>query len=126
MDAAPYAPDAATAPVRRWIGWVLPQTLRARTLWLVLLLVACLAAMLLLTAQAMRLAVVEGAERLAAAEARLDTRSFLPTYRGRIVDRHGRILAIDRACYDVAVPYTVITGQWSLVSSEAETIFAFG
>jgi penicillin-binding protein 2 len=59
-----------------------------------------------------RLSVVEGAERLAEAESRLDIRTFLPTNRGRILDRHGRVLAIDRASCDVAVEYSVITGTW--------------
>jgi len=67
-----------------------------------------------LAAQAVRLTVVEGAERLAKAEEQLIRRTFLPTYRGRILDRTGRVLAVDRASYDVAVPYPVITGTWAL------------
>jgi penicillin-binding protein 2 len=42
----------------------------------------------------------------------MDRRTFLPTYRGRILDRYGRVLAEDRASYDVAVEYDVITGSW--------------
>lgn len=62
--------------------------------------------------QLFKLSVVEGASRLAEAESRLDRRVYLPTHRGRILDRHGRILAEDRASYDIAVSYDVITGSW--------------
>jgi penicillin-binding protein 2 len=67
-----------------------------------------------LAAQVTRLAVGQGAERLAAAERRLNLVTFLPTYRGRILDRHGRVLAVDRPAYDVAVDYEVITGAWAV------------
>lgn len=79
---------------------------------LLLLLVVFGLFFVLLGGQMVRLSVVEGAERLAQAEARLDVRTFLPTHRGRILDRHGRVLAIDRASCDVAVEYSVITGSW--------------
>lgn len=69
---------------------------------------------LLQGAQMTRLAVGQGGERLAAAQHRLDLVNFLPTYRGRILDRHGRALAEDRPGYDVAVEYEVITGAWAL------------
>ncbi len=62
--------------------------------------------------QLFRLSVVQGAQRLAEAEARLDRRVYLPTHRGRILDRHGRVLAEDRASYDIAIAYDVITGAW--------------
>lgn len=62
--------------------------------------------------QLFKLSIVQGAQRLAEAESRLDRRVYLPTHRGRILDRHGRILAEDRASYDIAVAYDVITGAW--------------
>lgn len=80
---------------------------------LVLLLVVCVATLLILTGQMFRLSVVQGGERLAQAESRLTDLVLLPTYRGRILDRHGRVLAIDRPCYDVAIQYKVITGAWA-------------
>jgi cell division protein FtsI/penicillin-binding protein 2 len=48
----------------------------------------------------------------AEAEARLVRRSWLPTVRGRILDRKGRVLAQDRPSYDIAVDYRVLTGEW--------------
>ena len=71
----------------------------------------------ILSAQMVRLSVVEGSEHRQLAERPLDRRTYLPTYRGRILDRNGRVLAVDRASYDVQVPYDVITGSW--VVSEA-------
>ena len=80
---------------------------------LVLLLGVCVAISIILMAQMFRLSVVEGSERLAAAEDKLDHRTFLRTVRGRILDRQGRVLALDRASYDLAVRYDVITGAWA-------------
>lgn len=81
-------------------------------------LVLLAAAMLLgfggLTAQLLRVSVVEGGQRRRSAEARLSRVNFLATYRGSILDRRGRPLAQDRASYDVAVPYGVITGTWEI------------
>lgn len=79
---------------------------------LLLLLAAFVSFVVVLSGQMVRLSVVEGAERLAAAEAKLDRRTFLPTYRGRILDRQGRVLAMDRASSDIAVEYDVIVGTW--------------
>lgn len=79
---------------------------------LVLLGSGLLLTLLGLSAQMMRLSVVEGSARLAEAESRLDRRTYLPTYRGEIRDRHGHVLARDRASYDIAVRYDVITGAW--------------
>ncbi len=81
---------------------------------------------MVLTGQMVRLSVVEGSERLAAAEAKLDLRRYLPTHRGQIVDRHGRVLAIDRASYDVAVQYEVITSAWPRNRAAAEAKKAAG
>lgn len=79
---------------------------------LALLLGAAGFASLILGGQMLRLAVVEGAERRRIAESRLDARDYLPTWRGRILDREGRELAVDAAGYDVAVQYSVISGAW--------------
>lgn len=80
---------------------------------LVLLVAVIALTSLGLGAQLFKLSVVEGAQRLAEAESRLDRRTYLPTYRGRILDRHGRVLAEDRASYDIAVDYDVIIGVWA-------------
>lgn len=66
-----------------------------------------------LSAQMVRLSVVQSAEHRAEAEARLDRVRFLPTVRGKIIDRKGRVLAEDVPSDDVAVAYSVITGAWA-------------
>jgi len=66
-----------------------------------------------LCVQMVRLSVVEASEHRAQAEARLDRVRFLPTIRGRILDRKGRILAEDVPSDDVAIEYSVITGTWA-------------
>lgn len=55
----------------------------------------------------------EQARRQAAAEAALLKLDLIPTVRGRILDRHGRVLAEDEPAYDVTVHYSVITGEWA-------------
>lgn len=87
---------------------------------LVLLWCVALGVTFILTAQMTILAVGQGATRRAAAEKRLDLVSYLPTCRGRILDRQGRELAVDRPCYDVAVDYEVITGAWALKQAARE------
>jgi penicillin-binding protein 2 len=63
--------------------------------------------------QLSRLTVSKGGELRAAAEANLVAERWEPTSRGRILDRHGRVLAADRPSFDVSVDYPVITGQWA-------------
>ncbi len=55
----------------------------------------------------------EGDERLEAAERRLVRRDWSPTIRGRILDRAGRVLAMDRPSYGVAIEYEVLSGAWA-------------
>lgn len=61
---------------------------------------------------------VKGGKARAEAEARLVRQTWLPTVRGRILDRQGRVLAQDRPSYDVAVSYDVLSGRWAQVSAE--------
>ncbi len=88
---------------------LIPSMFHRRLVLLVVVMALIVAA---LGTQILRLSVVEGADRRSQAEARLDRRIYLPTYRGEIRDRHGRVLARDRASYDVAVRYDVVTGSW--------------
>ncbi len=46
------------------------------------------------------------------AERRLVQETWLQTVRGTIYDRKGRVLAGDRASYDIAIDYRVLNGQW--------------
>ena len=52
-------------------------------------------------------------EKMAEAEAYLVSWQWLPTNRGRILDREGRVLAEDRPSFNVSVQYNVITGDWA-------------
>jgi cell division protein FtsI/penicillin-binding protein 2 len=47
------------------------------------------------------------------AEAKLVARRWTPTVRGKILDRKGRVLAADRASYDLVLPFGVINGGWA-------------
>ncbi|MEX0885940.1 MAG: penicillin-binding transpeptidase domain-containing protein [Phycisphaeraceae bacterium] len=65
-------------------------------------------------AQAARMSAGQaGVHRLAEAERALRNTELIPTIRGRILDRHGRELAVDAPAYDVAVSYRVLSGQWA-------------
>jgi penicillin-binding protein 2 len=60
-----------------------------------------------------QITLAENAERLEAAERRLVRRDWSPTTRGRILDREGRVLAMDRPSYGVAIDYRVLSGEWA-------------
>lgn len=79
---------------------------------LTLLFAGLVLIVLVLSGQLARLTIVHGASFRERAEARLEQWWSLPTYRGRILDRNGREIAIDRADYEVAVDYEVISGEW--------------
>jgi penicillin-binding protein 2 len=81
---------------------------------------------MLLGTQLSRLTLVQGAEHRARAEARLERRSLLPTYRGTIYDRQGRALAVDRPGYAIAVRFDVITGTWELARARLQARRAIG
>ncbi len=58
------------------------------------------------------LAVVDGDRHLEVAESRADRGRLLPTWRGTIRDRRGRVIAEDVPSYDLALRYEFITGSW--------------
>jgi len=87
---------------------------------LVLVLGVIVLAMFMLGSQMFKLAVVEGSARRAAAESKLDRRTYLPTTRGRVLDRQHRVIALDEASYDITVEYDVITGSWQMAQAAAE------
>ncbi len=84
---------------------------------LLAILVLAVVAMALLCVRLFNLTIVQGAELRAAAEDALTEQEFLPTTRGPILDRHGRILAEDRPSVDVLVDYRLLSGEW--VTSQA-------
>lgn len=53
-----------------------------------------------------------GEQSRADASKRLVSKSWLPTVRGTIFDRKGRVLAGDRASYDISLDYRILAGQW--------------
>lgn len=59
------------------------------------------------------LTVVQGAALADRAEERLDSERLLPTWRGKLLDRKGRVLAEDVASYDAAVSYEFAKGSWA-------------
>lgn len=80
---------------------------------LLLLLAIFAAATTVLSAQLARLTLLEGPRLRREVEKVLSTRKLIPTERGRILDRKGRVLAEDRPCYDIAADYDALTGQWA-------------
>jgi penicillin-binding protein 2 len=80
---------------------------------LALLGVLMVAAFVPLTARLGWVTVVKGADLRADAESLLVRETLLPTVRGRILDRHGRVLAQDRPSYDLRVDYSVLSGAWA-------------
>ncbi len=61
--------------------------------------------------QAYRLMIVEHQKRFDKAQSRLHTVQYLPTFRGAIKDRKGRVIAQDVPSYAVAVRWDYITGD---------------
>jgi penicillin-binding protein 2 len=90
---------------------------------LVLLFAASVVTAGVLGAQTARLTVLRGAELRTKAEGKLVRRSWVPTTRGRILDRNGRILAIDRPGYSLRVSYPVLTGRWARDEALAQAKF---
>jgi penicillin-binding protein 2 len=93
---------------------------------LVLLSIALLLVFAGLLVQLWRLSVVEHADRLERAMGRIKQSEMLPTIRGSIVDRHGRVLAEDAASYDVALHWSAINGEWDLQQATVEAVQAAG
>lgn len=96
---------------------LIPSMFHRRLLLILLLIVS---AMSVLVARLFHLTVVQGHGHLEAAEAALIDEELLPTYRGRILDRLGRILSLDRPSVDVLVDYRLISGEW-VTTQAAET-----
>ncbi len=46
------------------------------------------------------------------AESRLQEKRTIPTVRGRILDRHNRVLAVDEPSYNLALHYDLLTNNW--------------
>ncbi|MCC6579438.1 MAG: hypothetical protein IT440_03295, partial [Phycisphaeraceae bacterium] len=93
-------------PLRR----IVPSMFHRRLLLLAAGMVLVTTAML---SQMAYLTMVDAGQWRDKAESRLVQHAFIPTARGRILDRRQRVLAEDRPAYDVAVRYEVLTGRWA-------------
>jgi len=78
---------------------------------LLVLSASSLAVLALLVFQLGRLTLEQGEERLEKAKQRLHSTIYLPTWRGRIIDRKGRVIAEDVPSYAIAIDWDVITGD---------------
>lgn len=78
-----------------------------------MLLVVLAAALVVMAGRLAILTIAEGGDRLERAESRLVRRNWTPTVRGRILDRDGRVLAMDRPSYSVSVSFDVLSGRWA-------------
>lgn len=96
--------------MRPWIKQLIPSMFQRR---LLLLGAAAALAIALITAQLIRLTVFAGTDALAKAQSVLVDRRIIPTLRGRIFDSKGRLLAQDKPCFDLAVSYPLLNGQWA-------------
>ncbi len=72
------------------------------------------------------LTVWHGEELREEAESRLDRSIWLPTIRGSIIDRKGRVLAMDVPAWDVAIDYAVVNGSWVREHAERDARHSFG
>lgn len=85
-----------------------------------------LAAVSVLSVRLWALTVWNGDHFLEKAESRLDTADWLPTIRGRILDRQGRVLAEDVPAWDVAIHYGAIDGSWARQRAQREARTSIG
>ncbi len=109
---------------RRRLRTAVPSMFHRR---LLLLIAAALVIALGLGAQTLRLTSGQThRESLQAAESVLLEPELVPTVRGRVLDRHGRVLALDEPAWDVAVSFGAISGTWSrrMAIAEARDRFA--
>ena len=77
-----------------------------------------LAASCVLAIRLFTLTVVQGSALSQAAEERLDIEKLLPTWRGKLLDRKGRVLSEDVPSYDLAVSYVLAKGTWAKERAE--------
>ncbi len=89
---------------------LIPSMFHRRLLLLALLVVAGVA---VLTGQLYSLTIKQGEAHRADAFRTLVNEQLIPTTRGRIVDRQGRVLAEDAPSYQLRVDYRVLTRKWA-------------
>lgn len=87
---------------------------------LVLLMLVAVIIMAVAAAQLGNLTIAQGAERRKQAESALTQGYLIPTIRGGVRDRLQRFVAVDRPSDDIAVNYSVITGEWAYRKARRE------
>lgn len=108
---------------------------------LLVLSTLCLVVLVVLMVQLGRLTLKQGESSFVKAQGRLESTTFLPTWRGRIIDRNGLVVAEDVASYAVSIDWDVITGnraiqyasedakeslgieRWNSISSEEREVY---
>ncbi|MEL6329539.1 MAG: hypothetical protein AAFR38_07740, partial [Planctomycetota bacterium] len=103
--------------MRRRLRALIPSMFHRR---LALLLLASLGVLGVLGLRLAHLTVVSHDTLRERAESRLVRSTWLPTRRGAILDRKGRVLASDRPAYELQVEYRVLDGSWA--RREARTL----
>ncbi len=102
--------------MRRALRQIIPSMFHRRLLLLVGIMVGVVVVLLTQTAR-----LTLGAQhdtRRAMAEAALVATELVPTVRGRVLDRKGRVLAEDQPGLEIAVSFPVITGRWAYEQAE--------
>jgi len=94
-----------------------------RLIVLISILVSVLGVLIVRTTN---LTIMQGSQLFDKAQRRLLTTTYLPTWRGAIIDRKGRVIAEDIACYDIAIPWDVISGKRFRESADSDAIDAIG
>jgi penicillin-binding protein 2 len=89
---------------------IIPSMFHRRVL---LLSAMMLSAIIVLMGRLGWMTIVEGQAAREKAEQSMVRRTWYPTVRGQILDRKGRVLAADRASYDIAVDFRVLDGSWA-------------
>src|SRR5688500_14451638 len=100
--------------MRRLAGKIEPSMFHRRLILLVLVAFGVAGVM---SAQMARLTLAKGSAMRVESEAALVEGTLIPTIRGRILDRKQRVVALDRPSNDVAVKYSVITGDWAYLAA---------
>ncbi|MCC7146675.1 MAG: hypothetical protein IT443_09535 [Phycisphaeraceae bacterium] len=96
--------------MRRTVKRAIPSQFQRR-----LLLLSGLASLIMLVWAGWlgHLTIAQHEKLLERAELALTRSEYIPTARGRIFDRHGRVLAQNHPCFNVAVRYSLISGSWA-------------
>ncbi len=109
--------------VPRSVGTSPDIAARPRLGWVAAAIVACAA---LLGARLLQLSSLDAGDNLRKAEQRMGRSFLVPTVRGSILDRKGRVLAQDVASWDVGLDYRFIDGTWVRERAERDARKALG